>query len=224
MKQLLTFFICILTATVFAQKDSLQIDSKYLEDQLYINVAYNVLRDQPASVNNSGFSYGIGAGYIRDLPINKARTFGFGAGIGYGYESFNHGLKVTPNSQGQVTFEVDNNLTSNKLRIHNIELPIEIRWRNSSLTRYDFWRIYTGIKVSYNFSNRFEYVTETETFTFTNVSRYNKWQTGFILSAGYAAFNFHFYYGFTPILKNSSLGTTSIDTKIMKFGLSFYIL
>ena len=208
---------------MFSQKDSLQIGDKYLEDQLYLNFTYNVLANQPAGVNNSGFSYGFSAGFIKDIPFNKERNLGVGVGLGYGFDSFNHGLKVSK-INNQVTFEVDNNLTSNKLRLHNIELPIEFRWRTSTAKEYNFWRVYAGIKLSYNFSNRFEYISNNNTFTFKDVSRYNKFQTGLTLSAGYAAFNFYFYYGLTPILKNSSLGTAAISTNIMKFGLSFYIL
>lgn len=220
---LFVFCFTFISLSVFAQKDSLNIGDKYLEDQLYILATYNVLRDQPSNVKNSGFSYGFSGGFIRDIPLNKNKTLGLGIGVGYGFDSFNHGLKVTENNN-QVTFEVDNSLTSNKLRLHNLEIPIEFRWRNSTAKRYDFWRIYTGVKITYNLSNRFEYNLNDETFVFTNVSRYNNWQTGFIFSAGYAAFNFHFYYGFSPILKNSSIGTNNISTKVMKFGLTFYVL
>ena len=47
-----------------------------------------------------------------------------GIGLGYNYDSFNHGLKVSE-ANNVVTFEVDNNLTSNKLTIHNLEFPLE---------------------------------------------------------------------------------------------------
>ena len=63
-----------------------------------------------------------------------------------------------------------------------------------------------------------------QSFAFKNVSRYNKWQYGLTLSVGYDAFTLHTYYGLNPILKDSSLGTSDISTKIMRIGLIFYLL
>ena len=33
----------------------------------------------------------------------------------------------------------------------SIVFPIELRWRNSTPDRYDFWRIYTGFKAKRNY-------------------------------------------------------------------------
>lgn len=224
------FIVCVFfTTLIFSQQDSLKvidslvIDKKYLEDQLYLTVSYNVLSSQPTGVNDSGFSYGISLGFIKDVPLNEKRNLGLGFGLGYGFDSFNQGLRVTENNN-QLTFEVDNTLTSNKLVTHSIEFPIEIRWRNSTANRYTFWRVYTGVKFTYNFANKFEYVSNSNVFTASNIANFNKWQAGFIFSAGYDAFNLHFYYGLSPILNDSFFGAEKIDTRIMKFGLTFYIL
>lgn len=223
MKKLFLLLFLISSINLVAQKDSLQVLDKYLEDQVYLSISYNTLFNQPAGVADSGFSYGISTGFIKDLPVNKSRTFGFGLGLGYGYDSFNYGLKVIENNN-QFTFEVDETITNNKLRIHNIEFPIEVRWRNSTKSRYAFWRVYAGLKITYNFANRFAYDTPTESFVFNDIEPFNNWQTGLTFSAGYDAFNFYFYYGLTPVFNNVQLNGNPIDTKIIKFGLSFYIL
>lgn len=229
MKNLYLLFFIFISFLSFSQeailqtKDSLTIDDKYLEDQIYLSITYNTLVNQPNTVADSGFSYGISTGFIKDLPLNFNRNFAFGIGLGYGFNSFNHGLKVSENSN-QISYEIDNTLTSNKFVTHNIELPLELRWRNSTPTKYAFWRIYTGVKLSYNFSNTFSYVSTNDSFEFNNISSFNKFQTGLIVSAGYDAFNLHFYYGLTPIFKDSFIANDSIDTKILKFGLTFYIL
>ena len=218
------FVICVLfTGLIFSQKDSLIIGDKYLEDQLYISLTYNSLRAQPSIVNSSGLSYGLSSGFIRDIPFNKNRNFGIGVGLGYGFDFFNHGLIVSEDNN-EIIYRVDNTITSNKFFSHNLELPFEIRWRNSTKRKYSFWRIYTGIKLSYNFSNKFEYTNTEGTFTFKNISSFNKWQTGFIISAGYDAFNFHLYYGLNSIYKGAIIDGNPINTKVIKFGLTFYIL
>lgn len=206
-----------------AQKDSLQIGDRYSEDQLYFLISYNQLYNQPNQISGSGFSYGLSAGFIKDMPINKQGTVALGIGVGYNYDSFNHGLKVSE-ANNVVTFEVDNTLTSNKLNIHNLEFPLEIRWRNSDAQTYAFWRIYAGMKASYNLSNTFQFNDGTQTVSFDNVSRFNKWQYGLTLSVGYNALTAHVYYGLSPILADSSIGTTDISTKIIRIGLIFYLL
>ena len=39
---------------------------------------------------------------------------------------------------------------------HYITLPVELRLRTSTATDYDFWRVYGGYKLNYQFLNRIE--------------------------------------------------------------------
>jgi len=217
------FAILFLSNMCYAQKDSLQLGDRYAEDQLYFLISYNQLFDQPSQVKGSGFSYGLSTGFIKDFILNKQGSFSIGLGVGYNFDSFNHGLKVSE-ANNVVAFEIDNTLNSNKLSVHNLEFPLEIRWRNSNANRYSFWRVYAGIKATYNLSNTFEFNDGTQSFSFKNVSRFNDWQYGLTLSVGYNAFTVHMYYGLTPILQDSSIGTSEINTKIMRIGLIFYFL
>lgn len=223
MKKVLILFFVTFTINSFSQKDSLQLGDRYAEDQLYMTISYNQLFDQPAQVKGSGFSYGLSSGFIKDFILNKQGSLSVGLGVGYNFNSFNHGLRVSEIND-VVTFEVDNTLTSNEFKTHNLEFPFELRWRSSDANTYKFWRVYAGIKASYNLSNTFKYTSGTQSFSFKNVSRYNTWQYGLTLSVGYDAFTAHAYYGLTPILKDASVGTTDISTKILKIGLIFYLL
>ena len=221
-KGFLLFFIGCSMAS-FAQKDSLELGDRYAEDQLYVMISYNQFFDQPAQVKGSGFSYGLSTGFIKDFTLNKQGSLSVGLGVGYNLDFFNHGLKISE-VNNVVTFDVARTLTSNELLVHNLEFPFEIRFRNSTAKVYKFWRVYLGVKASYNLSNTFKFNDGTDSFSFKNVSRYNKWQYGLTLSVGYDAFTAHAYYGLNPILKDSSLGTTDISTKIMRIGLIFYLL
>jgi hypothetical protein len=222
-KSLLLLLFIFVVPLSYAQKDSLELGDKYSEDQIYFLVSYNELFNQPNQVKGSGFSYGLSAGYIDDITLNKQGTIALGLGIGYNYDAFNHGLKVTE-IDNTVAFEVDNTLSSNRLSIHSLEFPLEIRWRNSDAIKYSFWRVYAGVKASYNFGNTFKFNEGTNTFSYKNVSRFNDWQYGLTLSVGYNALTAHMYYGLTPILKDSSIGTSTISTKILRVGLIFYFL
>ena len=122
-----------------------------------------------------------------------------------------------------ITFEADNLGATNKLLLHNLEFPFELRWRGSDAQTYKFWRVYMGVKASYNLSNNFKFTNETNSFSFSNVANYNTGQYGLTLSVGYDVFTAHVYYGLNPILKDTSLGTADISSKIMRvFLLSIF--
>lgn len=65
----------------------------YLEDQIYLGLTYNVLTDLPNTVKQSGFSNSIFLGFIKDIPINERRNFGFGVGLGYSIDTYFHNIK-----------------------------------------------------------------------------------------------------------------------------------
>lgn len=218
---LLSFFYCY---TLFAQKDSLQLGDKYAEDQLYLTISYAQLSNQPASVFKSNFSYGLSSGIIKDFIMNKQGSLSFAAGLGLGYNFFNHQLKVDE-VNGITTFNNDRSISENVFKTLNLEIPLELRWRTSNANKYSFWRVYTGVKLMYNLNNTFEYINSSNTnFSYNNISAFNNLQYGLTLSAGYDEFNINVFYGLSPIFKNGSLNGENIDTKILKFGLIFYFL
>jgi len=223
MKKLIFFFFIGCSSIAFSQKDSLQLGSKYAEDQLYFLISYNQLFDQPSLVKGSGFSYGLSAGFMKDLILNKKGSISLALGFGYNYDLLNHGLTIAKENN-EVTFQVDNSGAINTLTIHNLEFPFEFRWRNSDAQTYKFWRVYMGVKASYNVSNNFKFTDQSNSFSYKNVSRFNSWQYGLTLSVGYDVFTAHMYYGFTPMLKDTMLGTTDISSKTMRIGLIFYLL
>ena len=223
MKRILFILLTLFSANSFAQKDSLQLGDSYWEDQIYMNISYNVLKNQPDEIRTSGFSYGFSIGYIKDIPFTKRGNISLGVGLGYGFDSFNHGLKITGTKESQI-FEVDTESLFNTFKQHTIEMPIQFRWRTSNAVTYSFWRVYTGVSIQYNLYNGFSNSTDAGNTKLTNISAFNNWQTALTLSAGYGTFNFYVSYGLSSIFKNATLNGNVIDTKILKLGLSFYLL
>ena len=223
MKKLIFLFFITCSLTSVAQKDSLQLGDRYAEDQLYVMVSYNQLFNQPAMVKGSRFSYGLSTGFMKDLILNKQGSISMALGVGYNFDLLNHGLTISEENN-DITFQADNSGATNKLLLHNLEFPFELRWRGSDAQTYNFWRVYMGVKASYNLSNNFKFTNETNSFSYSNVSNYNTWQYGLTLSVGYDVFTAHVYYGLNPILKDTSLGTADISSKIMRIGLIFYLL
>lgn len=219
------FFLILIGFTIpfFAQKDSLQLGDRYAEDQLYMLISYNQLIDQPLSVDASGLSYGLSAGFIKDVTLNRRGSISLAMGLGYNFDLYNHGLVISEQNN-EITFQAGNSFTSNKLLTHNLEFPLQLRWRNSDANTYKFWRIYMGIKASYNLSNNFKFLDETTSLSYKNIPQFNSWQYGVTLSVGYDVFTAHAYYGLNPILENAEIGSTEISSKILKIGLIFYLL
>ncbi|QXP72090.1 PorT family protein [Polaribacter sp. R2A056_3_33] len=225
MKTALTLFIILINVIgSFAQKDSLNLGDRYAEDQIYVAVSYAQFVDQPQEIFKSNFSYGLSVGFLKDVILNKQGNFSIAAGVGYGFDFFNHELKVEEINNA-TDFSSDATISANLFKSHNLEFPLEFRWRTSTANKYSFWRIYGGIKFSYNLSNKFQFDDENgNTFKYKDVSNYNKLQYGLTLSTGYDEFNINLYYGLTPVFENSTINGEVINTKILKFGLIFYLL
>ena len=202
-------------------------DDKYLEDQFYLGVTYNILLERPEGVSMRSLSYGLFGGFIKDLPVNAARNVGFGIGLGYGINSYYTNLLATQTPDG-IEYSIIGRETSfrrSKIETHAIELPVELRWRTSDAYSHKFWRIYTGIKFSYIFSARSKFVSDTERIKFSN-NDVREFQYGLMLSIGYNTFNIHLYYALQDLFQ---AGVTTVDGDRLGFipfhiGIIFYIL
>lgn len=224
MKNIIYIGLFILSITkLSAQKDSLQLGDRYADDQIYFSVSYAQFSNQPTTISRSNFSYAFSAGFMKDIILNKRGNISFAAGFGYGFDFFNHELKVEELTTG-TSFDSASNLTSNIFTSHNLELPIEFRWRTSTAKKYDFWRIYGGVKFLYNLSNRFQFEENTTNLSYKNVSAYNDFQYGLTLSVGYDVFNLNLFYSLTPLFEKATINGEDINTSILKFGFIFYIL
>jgi len=211
-------FVCF--SKLFSQESKTITYPKYWEDQLYLNVTYNILENQPSSLAPSDVSYGISLGYIKDIPLNKKNTFALGIGTGYTYDSFSHSLIVNDS----FNYTTSDDVSNNKLKTHNIAFPIQIRWRTSDATTYSFWRIYAGARLSYNLYNKHTYIINDIDYTYTDLNSYRKFQTALELSVGYGAFNLYTQYNLNSLYENAFIDDVSIETRIFKVGLIFYLL
>ena len=226
------FFITFFTAlSGFAQQKEIDfdaVDSLYREDQFYINITYNSLQNRPNGINQNQLSPGLAFGFLRDMPINKKRTFSVAAGLGYALAIYNQNLGIF-NTNGAKTYEVLDadfaTFSKNRLTMHYVDVPIEIRWRNSTPESHVFWRVHSGFKLSYLFYDNYELVTPIETIKHSNNNDFNKLQYGVYVAVGWNTWNFYVYYGLNPLFKSSAIiENQSINMNTANFGFMFYIL
>ena len=230
---LFAFTICtaqepVQDSLVFSYPNFDAVDSLYREDQFYVGFTYNILQNRPEGVRQNKFSAGFHAGMLRDMPINTKRTVSIAAGLGYSLQSYSQNLIIAGNENdpGYSTInEAENFYDKNKLALHFIELPVEFRWRTSTPESHRFWRVYTGLKLSYLVYSRSVFVGEPQQETVKQNADLNTIRYGVYLATGYNTWNFHIYYGLNPIFKNDAqLNGQPIDMTTLNIGLMFYIL
>ena len=215
------FFIFFIKLQAQVNKDT--IDLKYLEDQLYLSLTYNVLINNPTTISQNGFSGGVSFGFIKDIPLNQKRNIGLGIGLGYAYNTYIQNLKIIRENQATL-FETAQDYKTNRLGISSVEFPIEIRLRNSTPLKYKFWRVYGGIKFSYALSVKTTFSDETETLTTKNIPEFNRIQYGLTLATGYSTWNLYVYYSLNPFFKDASFNGKELSLKDFNIGLKFYIM
>ncbi|MEM9143758.1 MAG: porin family protein [Bacteroidota bacterium] len=217
---------CLASGFSQTQQDSVPWNSKYVEDQFYMGLTYNFLLNRPDQVSQRNLSYGLQGGFIKDIPLNRDRTVALGMGVGYAVNSYYSNLRATESGSG-ITYDIPNEtdvFRRSKLETHLVEVPLELRWRNSTVSSYKFWRVYAGLRLGYVFSGRSKFVTEQETVSFQN-SDIREFQYGLTFNFGYNTFNLHFYYALNPLLNDQAvLHDSGIALRPLRVGLIFYIL
>jgi hypothetical protein len=231
MKLKLLYFVFIFPFLINGQQKKINntesIDANYLEDQIYVGLSYNFMASKPSDVTQRNFSYGLQLGIIRDIPLNQKRNFGLGLGLGYAINSYYSNL-ISTKTDDVIEYTTDSDdidLVRSKFETHSIEVPFEFRWRTSTPTNYNFFRVYAGFKIAYNFGTRSVLVTDDGREGFSNTD-INKLQYGLTCNFGYNTFNLHVYYALNEFLKDgTSLDTgDSINFQPLRLGLIFYIL
>jgi len=230
MKCVLLFLMLSVTSLLAAQEfsDSTRgVDTKYLEDQFYVGLTYNFILNKPEGVTQRNLSYGLMAGFIKDIPINLRRNVAIGIGLGYAVNSYYSNLRAIETASGFTYQYLDGSVSykRNKIETHLIEMPLEFRWRNSTATDFKFWRLYAGLKLGYIVGSRSKFVTSSYKDSFFNTDTRN-FRYGLMLNFGYNTFNIHAYYALNSLFEDGTFGPDSgqIEFKPLRIGLIFYIL
>jgi hypothetical protein len=211
------FLLLLIASFALAQSPA---DSLYREDQIYVSIGYPLLIDTPEGLTQNKLSHTFSLGFIRDMPINSARNLAFGLGLGLNYNvvytnlQFTDDIKTTTFVSGDVI---------NQWNSVDAEIPIELRWRSSTPTNYQFWRVYAGIVGHYSFSAN--QVTKTSLIRDKITLPAQKFRLSFRINVGNNTWNLTYthpidsFFDFDKSTHNKSLS----QLKTAKLGLVFYI-
>jgi len=204
------------------------VDSLYREDQFYISLSFNLTNNEPDAFSQNGFSGGIHVGFIRDMPFNKRRNKAIGIGLGLSRSAYNTNLFIGETVNGSTTFNIIESISSidrNRLITNQIEVPIQYRWRTSTATEHTFWRIYTGIKLSYVFSHVAKFQDGGNAVNNRSISELDVFRYAATLTIGNGSFNAFMQYDLNPLFNSSAIvNGQAINLQPIKFGVEFYIL
>lgn len=224
MKSVLIIFFIFISFSVFSQDEvTEQVDSLYREDQMYVTLSLNLIQNKPADFRQHSLSSAVSFGFLRDMPFSKNRRWSIAPGLGYSYNNLKNNIKVEKAAQ-ELNYTFNNDFDKNKLVLHQLELPLEIRWRSSTYTSHKFWRIYTGFKVTYLFASKSEYISTTESITVRNNNDLSKIKYGTYISVGNNTGNIYAYYALSPIFNNVKIDNQDLNLSSLNVGFVFYIL
>ena len=219
----LIIFFCF--HNLLGQKSDEDDNSKfYREDQIYFGASFMLLDSNNEAFKPRGLSRHFQLGFVRDIPLISSGKLAIGLGLGYSFQNYNSNLVRFNINNERSIFIVNNTLNQkSKLSYNFIEFPISLRWRNSSLNDYQFWRVYTGIKFQRTILSKLKYSSG----DIINISNeVNNWNKELYLSFGYNTWNFYFSYGLDQIMKNirDQYSDKPFKVKSIKIGLIFYLL
>ena len=217
-------FIGLLShGTLLAQDETLA-DSLYREDQIYLGVSFAVLLSDQFDFKPQGLSRHFQFGVVRDIPLSENGQFALGIGIGMSFVRYNTNVIRSDDFNSNISYTVSRNLEDNPFlfSLQSLDLPLSIRWRNSSSKDYVFWRIYGGISFQWNY----RIYAKKEDMSFSVSKDIQNIGVKTHLSFGYNTWNFYIAYKLTPFFNPTSFsnGATPFDISPLKIGLIFYLL
>ena len=215
------FSLLFLNQLSFSQSNKSKED--YREDQFFFGSSYFIQTQPLNEFKQNGFSGNFQFGFIRDFPLNDSSTKAIGIGFGYERNFFTSNIQpVESDSNIDYRIVVSRFLESkNKISFSSLVIPLEYRWRTSSVDQYKFWRIYSGFKLKKNFpiySNP-SYGSE------ITIEDVEDWTTSIYINAGYNTWNISLEYDLNPLLKNKkTTNGENLNISFFRLGLVFYLL
>ena len=215
------FSLLFLNQLSFTQSNESKED--YREDQFFFGSSYFIQTQPIDEFKQNGFSGNFQLGFIRDFPLNDSSTKAIGIGFGYERNFFTSNIQpVESSSNIDYRIVVSRFLESkNKISFSSLVIPLEYRWRRSSIDQYKFWRIYSGFKLKKNFplySNP-SYGSE------ITIDDVEDWTTSIYINAGYNTWNISLEYDLNPLLKNKkTTNGENLNISFFRLGLVFYLL
>jgi hypothetical protein len=150
-------------------------------------------------------------------------------GLGFAFNEYGQNLFIGEDENEETIFIVldadEISYDRNRFSISTVEIPLELRWRTSTVDSYKFWRVYAGFRVGYVYWYKATFKQSGNNVNQTNIPEFEKVRLGATLSFGYNTFNFFAYYGINPFFTNAvTTKGEAVNFQSIQVGLIFYLL
>lgn len=221
MKLRFLLFLSILWLCYKAQGQNEKHLLKYREDQFYVSFTMIFQKESINGFKQNGFSNNFQIGFLRDIPFNIEGNLGMALGLGYSFDKLVSNLTLNNDEQNNLSFSILDNV-QNSQNISSVILPLEFRYRTSTINKTEFWRLYGGFKYKINLNSQFNYSAGGN----SRVDFIRKQNTAIYVSLGYNTWNLLFEYDLNSIYNRDIILLEGLSPEIstIKIGLIFYIL
>ena len=212
-------FIAIFLFSCFSQAQQ-----AYREDQIYIDVNFILQHLDNDRFSDNGFSRSLHLGVLRDIFLTPSGEYALGLGVGYGLTRLVNNLEVSPSAGVfEVSYPRPDRSYRNFFTYHELQFPVELRWRKSTVEEHKFWRIHAGYRFSRPFGLRYKPFFGPD-FPVDGVL--SRWHHEASLSVGYNTWNLRFAYQLNPLLRSEvrSASGDRFPVRTIQLGLIFYLL
>ena len=213
----LFFWACFASAQI---KDSLN----YREDQFYVDLNFSLQHIEINGFKQNGFSRSVHVGMLRDYPISNLGDKAIAVGFGYGFVRLVNNINVEQSQQSYLyNVPEAQRALRNVFSYHQLQLPVELRWRTSTSSEYAFWRVYLGYRLSYQFGAQYQPFFGRK---FSLDNQLNEIQHSIGISLGFNTWNLRFDYNLTPLFKDEirTINNRALKLFPLQLGLIFYLL
>lgn len=239
MKRILVVFSVFFAITISLKAQEVFLDGR--TDRLMVDLFSDIWSNTPSDMEVSAINRGVNLSLFQDFRFGQSR-FSIATGLGLAshnlfsdhFYKFMARYPIEPNSErgiyefypiGQVNGEVKNN----KLNLTYLNLPVEFRYRNNSLSHT--LRFYLGMRIGYLINAHTKTHLKNEDGVFgpgspveykvkeKKLGNLEKFQFGFTGRIGYGRVNL---YAYLP-LTNTFAGNNFIEMRPISVGLTFVV-
>ena len=183
-------------------------------DRIIVDFTWTQWMESVPGVDQGVFSFGIGATWMKDIPLGKRSNISLALGLGFDSHNFHHNgtFEFTTNADGS-TFTTlasrngASELDKNKYALNYIDLPFEFRLRTMNKTmekrmKFNF-RFYLGFKAGILVNDHLKIsdnVSKRKIFDLPNTLPYRYGPT---LRIGFNKIAFVGFYSLTSVFKEN---------------------
>ena len=190
-------------------------------DRWMIDLGHSLFSEKPNNITFKPWSHAFGVSRFLDVPLDKKSRVGFAIGLGLSFQNFY--------SNGQITYLIDSagkestallpltpgyEYRTNKLSLHFVELPFQLRFRSGNKHNFFF---YPGFKIAYLYSSYTKIVDDITKIKVYRIRGFEEIQYGASVHLGYNRFALWGYYSLSNLFKEKR----GIETQLINVGISF---